>query len=85
MKPTMEVRVADSVKTGQVLFTDKKNSRCKIYISGCWHGSRVEFLSVPSELTNGDYDGDGQYRQKFQEWLNDLWKEKDRLIEKILS
>jgi len=25
MKPTMEVRVADTVKLGQVLFTDKKN------------------------------------------------------------
>ena len=46
---------------------------------------RVEFLSVPGELANGDYDGDVKYRQKFQEWLNDFWEEKDRLIEKILS
>ena len=46
---------------------------------------RVEFLSVPGELTNGDYDCDVEYRQKFQEWLNDLWEEKNGLIEKILS
>ena len=29
MKPTMEVRVADKVKLGQVLFTDKKNPALK--------------------------------------------------------
>jgi len=38
MKPTMLVQVGDSVKKGQVLFTDKKNRRCSIYIARIWRG-----------------------------------------------
>jgi Na+-transporting NADH:ubiquinone oxidoreductase subunit A len=34
MKPTMEVRVADKVKLGQVLFTDKKNPSVKFTAPG---------------------------------------------------
>lgn len=31
LKPTMKVRVDDQVATGQLLFTDKKKSRCPFY------------------------------------------------------
>ena len=34
MKPTMEVRVADKVKLGQILFTDKKNPAIKFTSPG---------------------------------------------------
>lgn len=32
--------------------------------------------SIPKELL-GDYVGDEQFRLKFQEWLNELWREKE--------
>jgi len=28
---------------------------------------------------------DGKFRQRFQQWLNNLWEEKDRAIEEMMS
>jgi 1-acyl-sn-glycerol-3-phosphate acyltransferase len=40
---------------------------------------RVESLPVSKELL-GDYMTDGQYRRRFQLWLNELWRDKDQLL-----
>lgn len=40
----------------------------------------VRTLPVPSELVGGDYEGDAEYRARFQAWINALWLEKDRRI-----
>lgn len=40
----------------------------------------VETLPVTNELL-GDYSNDDNYRMRFQEWLNNLWAEKDELLE----
>jgi hypothetical protein len=40
---------------------------------------RVESLPVTKEML-GDYLADGQYRHRFQLWLNELWWEKDQLL-----
>ena len=39
---------------------------------------------VPAcETSGGDYTSDPEYRERFQQWINDLWREKDRTIEKL--
>jgi 1-acyl-sn-glycerol-3-phosphate acyltransferase len=45
---------------------------------------RVRCLPVGPELM-GDPLGDGGFRAQFQQWLNDLWAEKDRQIEELLA
>jgi len=42
-------------------------------------------LSLPSHLLGGDYQNDANYRQEFQAWLNQLWEDKDRLMQSMLS
>ena len=57
MKPTMEVRVADKVKLGQVLFTDKKNPAIKFTSPGAGEiisihrGEKRTLLSVVIKLS----------------------------------
>lgn len=36
----------------------------------------VRQLPVPTELAGGDYEGNGEYRARFQAWINALWQEK---------
>jgi len=45
---------------------------------------KIEKLPVEEKLT-GDYTNDETYRKEFQNWANNLWKEKDELIDKILK
>lgn len=40
----------------------------------------VETLPITNDLL-GDYSNDDNYRMRFQEWLNNLWIEKDELLE----
>ncbi len=42
----------------------------------------VRQLPVTPELA-GDYLGDKEFRKSFNVWLNDLWTEKDRLIDSL--
>jgi 1-acyl-sn-glycerol-3-phosphate acyltransferase len=41
-------------------------------------------LSIPTELRGGDYQNDPAYRAQFQTWLNQLWDDKDRLMQTML-
>lgn len=43
----------------------------------------IEVTPVTDEM-KGDYFNDPLFREHFQSWVNDLWKEKDRLIEEKL-
>ncbi|MBN2255694.1 MAG: acyltransferase [Deltaproteobacteria bacterium] len=45
---------------------------------------RVKSFPVDKDLL-GDYFNDLEYRERFQEWLNAMWEEKDRQIEMLLS
>jgi 1-acyl-sn-glycerol-3-phosphate acyltransferase len=45
---------------------------------------RVRSLPVGPELM-GDWVGDGGFRARFQQWLNDLWAEKDRQIGGLMT
>lgn len=45
---------------------------------------RIQTLPITRELV-GDYRGDLVFRIKFHKWLNNLWLEKDRRIEGLIS
>ncbi len=60
MKPTMVVKEGDSVKTGQLLFTDKKNPGVKFVAPACGHvsainrGAKRKFESLVIELSGAE-------------------------------
>lgn len=43
---------------------------------------RVETIPI-NETLRGDYFNDKQFKRQFQQWLNNLWQEKDQLLEKL--
>jgi hypothetical protein len=45
---------------------------------------RVRSLEVSPELI-GDFVNDGDFRARFQEWLNALWAEKDDFIRQLAA
>jgi 1-acyl-sn-glycerol-3-phosphate acyltransferase len=44
----------------------------------------VEERPIPQELLGGDYLGDRVFREQFQAWIEDLWKQKDEQMAKLL-
>jgi 1-acyl-sn-glycerol-3-phosphate acyltransferase len=40
----------------------------------------VKQLRIPHELFTGDYENDPAFRQRFQDWIAQLWSAKDRRI-----
>lgn len=40
-------------------------------------------IDIPEWVHGGDYEDDFEYRERFQKWVDDLWVEKDQLIEKM--
>jgi hypothetical protein len=40
----------------------------------------VRQLQIPAELFRGDYENDPAFRKRFQDWIAQLWAEKDRRI-----
>lgn len=45
---------------------------------------RADLLPIPAELVHGDYEGDAEFRARFQAWVNDLWAKKDASLERLL-
>jgi 1-acyl-sn-glycerol-3-phosphate acyltransferase len=43
----------------------------------------VHRRAIPADLTTSDYVGDPAMRQRMQDWVNTLWREKDALIESL--
>lgn len=46
---------------------------------------RVRQIRIPRELCQGDYERDAEFKIEFQEWINQIWVQKDSLIEELLS
>lgn len=42
---------------------------------------RMEEKKIPPKLMRGDYEGDPSFREDIQQWVRDLWINKDRQIE----
>jgi 1-acyl-sn-glycerol-3-phosphate acyltransferase len=45
----------------------------------------VRKLPIEAWMSQGDYSNDQPYRERFQTWLNGLWKEKDALLSSRLE
>ncbi len=55
------------------------------FISGQIHQIKIIInkIEISKEMT-GDYQNNENYKKRFQDWLNNLWENKDRIIEKEL-
>ncbi len=40
----------------------------------------IRGFDVPTELLGGDYANDAEFREKFQQWVSDLWADKDQRL-----
>lgn len=45
----------------------------------------VEVLPIPREFVGRDYSSDEAYRTAFQDWINQLWQQKDLRLEQLRS
>lgn len=42
---------------------------------------RIQRIEIPNNILQGDYEGDEKFRADFQQWVQELWQEKDLQIE----
>ncbi len=86
MKPTMKVRVADTVKLGQVLFTDKKNPVIKYTSPGAGEivsihrGEKRALLSVVIKLSGNE---EVTFNSYSDQQLKDITRE--QVVEQLLE
>jgi hypothetical protein len=43
----------------------------------------VKEYPIPEELQSGDYQNDDQYRLQFQQWVQQIWEEKDATLAQL--
>ncbi len=46
---------------------------------------RVKEEAIPPHFTQKDYNNDPEFRQEFQQWIHELWQEKDQEIHLLLN
>ena len=46
---------------------------------------RVQRLAVPRHLATGDYANDPAIREAFQQWIQQIWQDKDAQIERLFA
>ena len=46
---------------------------------------RMKTVEIPQALLHGDYEGDPAFRDAMHDWVQRLWQEKDREIQKLLN
>jgi hypothetical protein len=46
---------------------------------------RVRRLPVPQDLAQGDYAGDAAVREAYQQWVHQLWLDKDTQVEGLIE
>ena len=45
----------------------------------------VRQLQIPAEFFGGDYEADAAYRKRMQDWVGQIWADKDRRISELLG
>ena len=45
----------------------------------------VDLLPIPADMLHGDYEGDPEFRVRFQSWVNGIWTRKDARLERMLN
>ncbi len=43
----------------------------------------IKKVNIPLNLRSKDYSQDAQFKAEFQEWVSDVWQEKDQFIEQL--
>ncbi len=67
-----------------IAYHDKKIGMWDLLSGGIHKVSvRVRLLTIPQELLAGDYENDPEFKRQFQEWVNQLWREKDLLLAQL--
>ena len=46
---------------------------------------RMSSIEIPPHFLNMDYEGDKEFQAVFQQWVQDLWKDKDAQIDALLA
>jgi len=46
---------------------------------------RASSIEIPQRFLNGDYEGDKEFKASFQQWVQDLWKDKDAQMAKLMQ
>lgn len=46
---------------------------------------RASSIEIPKRFLNGDYEGDKEFKASFQQWVQDLWKDKDAQMAKLMQ
>jgi 1-acyl-sn-glycerol-3-phosphate acyltransferase len=67
-----------------IVYPTKSDINFWPFFCGLVKDIKVDIRNIPlTDSLIGDYNEDEKYRETFQQWLNDLWSEKDRKIEKM--
>jgi 1-acyl-sn-glycerol-3-phosphate acyltransferase len=45
----------------------------------------IDVLPVPQDLLAGDYQNDPAFRERFQAWVNQLWRGKDARLDRMIN
>ena len=45
---------------------------------------QVRQRPIPADLASGDYQNDREFRVRFQQWMNQLWRDKDADMDRLL-
>ena len=46
---------------------------------------RVNEIEIPSHYSKKDYNADPEFKQEVQEWVHNMWTDKDETLDKLLS
>lgn len=46
---------------------------------------RVKTIDIPEEFIGKNYEEDGEFKKQFQQWINQLWEDKDQVIETVFA
>lgn len=46
---------------------------------------RMQLHEIPPSFKSGDYQNSEPFRQQFQQWIGEIWQQKDELIERELA
>ena len=46
---------------------------------------RIRTIEIPKQFLHGDYESDPVFRAEFQQWVQQLWQKKDRLIQTVIN
>ena len=76
----------DKILNVTILYPDNNGAILKDMFQGKITRIIVHIEQLPvNEQVIGDYFNDTSYKESFQQWLNELWSKKDKLITELLT